>query len=58
MSRPKRSPMAPRLERKTELMSNALDFDSIGLDRLREIGSVKWSMFPDRIGAFVAEPDR
>jgi cystathionine beta-lyase len=38
-------------------MSNALDFDSIGLDRLREIGSVKWSMFPDCIGAFVAEMD-
>lgn len=36
---------------------NMLDFDSIGIDHLRGIGGVKWSMFPDSIGAFVAEMD-
>lgn len=36
---------------------NTLDFNSIGIDRLRGIGGVKWSMFPDSIGAFVAEMD-
>lgn len=38
-------------------MSIAEDFDRIGIERLREVGSVKWSMFPDTIGAFVAEMD-
>jgi cystathionine beta-lyase len=33
------------------------DFDAIGIDRLREIGGVKWSAYPGTIGAFVAEMD-
>lgn len=32
-------------------------FDSITLEDLRSVGGVKWSMFPDSIGAFVAEMD-
>jgi len=32
-------------------------YDDITVDQLRRIGSVKWSAFPDRIGAFVAEMD-
>lgn len=38
-------------------MSTALEFDAIGIDRLRELGSVKWTMFPGTIGVFVAEMD-
>lgn len=38
-------------------MSSPVDFDSIGMDHLRDLGSVKWSMFPGTIGAFVAEMD-
>lgn len=38
-------------------MNNAHDFDSISLEHLRGIGGVKWSLFPDAIGAFVAEMD-
>lgn len=38
-------------------MNMARELDAIGIDRLREIGSVKWSAFPDMIGAFVAEMD-
>jgi cystathionine beta-lyase len=38
-------------------MSMAQELDAIGIDRLREIGSVKWSIFPGTIGAFVAEMD-
>lgn len=32
-------------------------FDAIRIEDLRAGGSVKWSMFPDTIGAFVAEMD-
>jgi cystathionine beta-lyase len=35
----------------------ATDFDQISIDRLRELGSVKWTRFPDTIGAFIAESD-
>ena len=38
-------------------MSTANELDAIGIERLREIGSVKWSVFPEAIGAFVAEMD-
>ncbi|MFT4134948.1 MalY/PatB family protein [Microbacterium sp.] len=38
-------------------MDDGIDFDAITIERLREIGSVKWSVFPDAIGAFVAEMD-
>ncbi|TDE92629.1 aminotransferase class I/II-fold pyridoxal phosphate-dependent enzyme [Occultella glacieicola] len=43
-------------------MDSAVGFDSSGFDdltieSLRGSGSVKWSTFPDRIGAFVAEMD-
>ena len=34
-----------------------MDFDAITIERLREIGGMKWSLFPDAIGAFVAEMD-
>jgi cystathionine beta-lyase len=33
------------------------NYDSITADELRDIGSVKWTMFPKTIGAFVAEMD-
>ncbi|MBA8792575.1 cystathionine beta-lyase [Friedmanniella endophytica] len=32
-------------------------FDAIDLDQLRGHGSVKWSLYPDAIGAFIAEMD-
>jgi cystathionine beta-lyase len=38
-------------------MTNTIDFDSIGVESLRRIGGVKWSLFPESIGAFVAEMD-
>ena len=37
-------------------MSQSPVFDA-SLERLRAIGSVKWSQHPDAIGAFVAEMD-
>lgn len=33
------------------------NFDALTAELLREAGSVKWTMFPDTIGAFVAEMD-
>lgn len=33
------------------------DFDALTIPQLQEGGAVKWSMFPDAIGAFVAEMD-
>nr|WP_315268909.1 aminotransferase class I/II-fold pyridoxal phosphate-dependent enzyme [Microbacterium lemovicicum] len=38
-------------------MSHTLDFDTVGIDALRAGGGMKWSLFPDKIGAFVAEMD-
>ena len=38
-------------------MDQPVDFDLIDLDRLRGLGSLKWSMYPNTIGAFVAEMD-
>ncbi|WP_438354871.1 MalY/PatB family protein [Microbacterium sp. CJ88] len=38
-------------------MSLAPDFDARDIDGLRAGGGLKWSMFPDAIGAFVAESD-
>ncbi|MCR2812590.1 MalY/PatB family protein [Microbacterium sp. zg.Y1084] len=38
-------------------MTFATDVDALTEDRLRERGSLKWTMFPDAIGAFVAEMD-
>ncbi|MBT2483884.1 MULTISPECIES: MalY/PatB family protein [unclassified Microbacterium] len=38
-------------------MTLASPFDSIEVDHLRRIGGLKWSMFPDTVGAFVAEMD-
>jgi len=35
----------------------AAEFDRIDVGALRERGSVKWSMYPEAIGAFVAEMD-
>lgn len=35
----------------------ATDFDAVTIDQLRAVGGVKWSTFPDAIGAFVAEMD-
>jgi cysteine-S-conjugate beta-lyase len=37
-------------------MSHSSPFD-VSIDRLREVGSVKWSQHPEAIGAFVAEMD-
>lgn len=36
---------------------NAHDFDALTADRLRDNGSLKWTAFPDKIGAWVAEMD-
>ncbi|MBZ2195005.1 MalY/PatB family protein [Occultella gossypii] len=38
-------------------MTQTMEFDDVRIERLRAIGGVKWSMFPDKIGAFVAEMD-
>lgn len=38
-----------------ETVNNA--FDSITIEQLREQGSLKWTHFPEKIGAFVAEMD-
>jgi hypothetical protein len=38
-------------------MSTAEELDAIGIDRLRENGSPKWSVFLEAIGAPVAEMD-
>jgi cystathionine beta-lyase len=38
-------------------MTDTHPYDTIAQERLREIGSLKWSMFPGKIGAFVAEAD-
>ncbi|HEY9292499.1 MAG TPA: aminotransferase class I/II-fold pyridoxal phosphate-dependent enzyme [Microlunatus sp.] len=38
-------------------MSDVPDFDSISIEHLRRIGSVKWSAYPGRLGAFIAEMD-
>ncbi len=38
-------------------MGLSSSFDAIGVERLRELGGVKWTMFPGTIGAFVAESD-
>lgn len=38
-------------------MTDAADFDLIDVAHLRSIGGLKWSLFPDAIGAFVAEMD-
>lgn len=38
-------------------MSIETELDVMSIERLREIGSVKWTMFPGAIGAFVAEMD-
>jgi cystathionine beta-lyase len=38
-------------------MDHAANFDQIDLAHLRSAGGLKWSLFPDQIGAFVAEMD-
>lgn len=38
-------------------MSHAAGFDHITAERLRELGSVKWTVYPNTIGAFIAEMD-
>ena len=38
-------------------MTQTAAFDAIGIDDLRRAGGLKWSTFPDTIGAFVAEMD-
>jgi cystathionine beta-lyase len=38
-------------------MAEVSAFDQITIDGLREIGGMKWSLFPGKIGAFVAEMD-
>src|SRR4051794_31556235 len=37
-------------------MGDIPDFD-VTLDQLREVGGLKWSLYPDAVGAFVAEMD-
>ncbi len=36
---------------------HSTDFDALTIEDLRDAGSLKWSLFPDAIGAFVAEMD-
>lgn len=38
-------------------MKQTVEFDDIEMEQLRELGGMKWSAFPDKIGAFVAEMD-
>lgn len=38
-------------------MTSAADFDGISVASLRASGSVKWSQYPDQLGAFIAEMD-
>lgn len=38
-------------------MAHTTGFDAIEIEHLRAVGSVKWSTFPDALGAFVAEMD-
>lgn len=38
-------------------MTQSPSFDDITVARLRELGSLKWSQFPGKLGAFVAEMD-
>jgi cysteine-S-conjugate beta-lyase len=38
-------------------MTLAASFDAIDVEHLRRIGGLKWSTFPDAVGAFVAEMD-
>lgn len=38
-------------------MTQTTDFDAITIEHLRRVGSVKWSAYPDALGAFVAEMD-
>ncbi len=38
-------------------MTQPTGFDDVRIEHLREVGGTKWSMFPDKIGAFVAEMD-
>lgn len=38
-------------------MTEIPTFDEITIEQLREIGGLKWSLYPDKIGAFVAEMD-
>jgi cystathionine beta-lyase len=38
-------------------MAESVGFDDIRIEHLRETGGVKWSLFPDKIGSFVAEMD-
>ncbi|MGO1768465.1 MAG: MalY/PatB family protein [Microbacterium sp.] len=38
-------------------MTSAHDFDSITPEQLRDVGSMKWSLFPGKTPAFVAEMD-
>jgi len=38
-------------------MTMTAHFDDITIEELRATGGLKWSAFPDKIGAFVAEMD-
>lgn len=38
-------------------MTQTVAFDDVRIEQLREIGGMKWSLFPDKIGSFVAEMD-
>lgn len=38
-------------------MTQTIRFDDVTVESLREAGGVKWSAYPDKIGAFVAEMD-
>jgi cystathionine beta-lyase len=38
-------------------MTRVTTFDDVHVEALRRTGGVKWSMYPDKLGAFVAEMD-
>ncbi|MFE4196971.1 MalY/PatB family protein [Paenarthrobacter sp. NPDC056912] len=38
-------------------MTTVHDFDEISIEQLRGVGGFKWSLYPEKIGAFVAEMD-
>lgn len=41
----------------SDLLGDPLGLDRIGVEDLRRVGGLKWSQYPDALGAFVAEMD-
>lgn len=48
---------SPSDESEPRVFQSHHPFDDITVESLREVGSLKWTMFPDRLAAWVAEMD-